>query len=178
RDALIELDRPHSARYKENAELYTRELRELDSWVRAQLEAVPEDQRVIITTHDAFRYFGQAYGVRLLSAAGVSTDSTPSAADLAELVDQMRTEQIHAVFLENVIDDKFMKQLQKDADAVLGGTLYSDSLSPAGGPATNYISLMKHNVNAMTTGMRQNGITSPNKPDMPPADDTLVISIP
>ncbi len=156
RDALNDADRGHSAKYKENAETYIRKLNELESWIQEQVASVPEGQRAVITTHDAFRYFGRYYGVRFLAPAGITNESSPSAADMAHIESLMRAQKIRAIFFENVSDDKIIKQLQQDSGAYIGGTLYSDALSPPTGPAPTYISMMKHNVAALVEGMKQN----------------------
>jgi zinc/manganese transport system substrate-binding protein len=178
RDALSDADRRHSARYKDNAEIYSRELKTLESWIQAQIESVPQDKRVVITTHDAFQYFARYYNVRFLAASGVTNDSNPSAAAIAKLIDQMRKEQVRALFFENISNDKLARQLEEEAGAHTGGTLYSDALSKAGGPATTYIDMMRYNVTQLVDGMMQNGtiLTTPTTKRLP--DDTMVISIP
>ncbi len=178
RDAFIEADRPHSAKYKENAELFARELQGLEYWIKQQINSVPEDKRVVITTHDAFQYFGRYYGVRFLAPAGVTNESSPSAANLAKIEDQMRKEQIRAVFFENVNDDKLMKQLQQDVGAFIGGTLYTDALSGPNGPAPTYIAMMKHNVTQLVAGMQHNGALTAASPTLQAPDDSTITSIP
>lgn len=178
RDGLIEADRTHSARYKENAETYIRELAILESWIKAQIEQIPEEKREVITTHDAFQYFGRYYGIRFIAPTGVTNESSPSAGAVARIEDQMRRENIRALFLENISDDKIIKQLKQDVEAYIGGTLYSDALSGPNGAAPNYIDLMKHNVTALVEGMKHNGKLTAASPALQLPDDSTMISMP
>lgn len=171
RDGLIEADRGRSAKYKENAERYSRELQALEDWIREQIGQVPEEKRVVVTSHDAFQYFGRSYGVRFLSPDGVDGASGSSAARLARIVDRMRKDHIRAVFPGNTADDSMLAQLRQDAGAVIGGTLYPDALSAPGGPAPSYIAMMRHNVSRLVEGMQRNG-PSGGTPQVP-GDSTL-----
>ncbi|MCY3795594.1 MAG: zinc ABC transporter substrate-binding protein, partial [Gammaproteobacteria bacterium] len=106
----------------------------------------PGGRRKVITSHDAFQYFGRAYGIDFRAPVGLSTESEPSAGELAALVRQMRDEGIHALFIENITDPRLMEQLAREAGAVIGGRLYSDSLSGPTGPAPTYLDMFRHNI--------------------------------
>ena len=109
----------------------------------------------MITTHDAFAYYGKAYGVAFLAPEGVSTDSEPSAKAIAELIRQIRRERIKALFLENIADPRLVRELAREAGTTLGPPLYSDALSqPAGAPT--YIRMIEHNTAALKAGMLKN----------------------
>jgi zinc/manganese transport system substrate-binding protein len=153
---LAAADPAHAALYRRNAEAYGRRLGELDQWVRATIASVPEPRRKAITTHDAFGYFGAAYGIRFLAPVGLSTDSEPTAAGMAQLVRQMKREGIKALFVENISDPRLLEQLARDAGAVIGGKLYADALSPPGGPAASYVALFEHNATVLARGMARN----------------------
>lgn len=144
--ALAEVDPANAADYRRRAEAYDHELAALDGEVRARLNAVPADRRKVITSHDAFQYFGRAYGIEFHAPVGISTESEPSAGDLAALIRQMKEENVRALFVENITNPKLLQQLAREADAVIGGTLYSDSLSRPEGPAPTYIDMFRHNV--------------------------------
>lgn len=156
RDALAAADTAHAADYSANAERYSAELRELDAWVKGEIGKVPAAKRKVITAHDAFGYFGRAYGVEFIAAKGVSTDSEPSAKAIARIVDQIRKERITALFLENMSDKRLIEQLQRDGGATIGGTVYSDALSEADGPAANYVAMFKRNVGQLVPAMLGN----------------------
>ena len=100
----------------------------------------------MITSHDAFQYFGRAYGIDFHAPVGLSTESEPSAGEVATLIRQMRDEGIHALFVENITDPRLVGQLAREAGAVIGGRLYSDSLSGPAGPAPTYLDMFRHNV--------------------------------
>jgi len=153
---LGKIDPAGTATYAANRDAYLKELQTLDAWIRTQLEAVPPTQRKVITSHDAFGYFAAAYQVRFLAAQGVSTDSAPSAKTVSELVRQIRREKIRTVFVENMSDPRLVAQLGKDAGARVGGSLYSDALSPPDKPGATYLQMMRHNVTQLVQGMQQN----------------------
>ena len=108
----------------------------------------------IITTHDAFGYYGARYGVEFLSPEGISTEFEPSAKSIAGLVAQIRKEKVRAVFIENMTSPRMARMLAQETGAVLGGTVYSDALSPAGGPAASYLDMLHHNTNLFAEAMR------------------------
>ena len=143
--ALAAADTAYADDYRRRAEAYDRQLVALDRDIRGRLDAVPGDRRKVITSHDAFQYFGRAYGIDFHAPVGLSTESEPSAGEVAALIRQMRDEGIRALFVENVTDPRLMQQLAREADAVVGGTLYSDSLSGATGPAPSYLDMFRHN---------------------------------
>ena len=141
--------------YQANAEAYTAKLSELDRWVRKEFSGIPRQKRRMITTHDAFGYFGAAYGITIISPVGFSTESEASAGDIANLIKQIRREKITAVFLENVTDPRLMEQVAKESGVSLGGTLYSDALSNPDGPAPTYLEMFKHNATLIAAAMRK-----------------------
>ena len=110
----------------------------------------------MITSHDAFAYYGKAYGVTFLAAEGLNTDSEPSAKSLAELIRQIRREGIKALFLENISDPRLVEQLARDTGTTPGPPLYSDALSGPNGPAPTYIRMIEYNTAALKSGMLKN----------------------
>ena len=139
--------------YRAAAAAYGAEIAAKDEWVRAELTAVPAGQRRIITSHDAFGYFGAAYGVSFLAPVGVSTEAEPSAAGMARLIKQMRSEGIKVVFFENMTSPKLVATLAGEAGARVGGTLFSDALSPPGGPADSYLKMFDNNLPQLKAAM-------------------------
>jgi zinc/manganese transport system substrate-binding protein len=124
-----------------------------DTWVKAELSAVPARQRQVITSHDAFGYFAREYDVKILAPQGYSTESEPNAADVAKLIDQMKATGIKTVFLENMTNTRMITQLGRDAGAKVGGTLYSDALSAPGETAPTYLKMFDNNVPKMKAAM-------------------------
>jgi zinc/manganese transport system substrate-binding protein len=143
---LAAADPAGAATYQANGRAYIAEIAALDAEVRARLAAIPPARRKIVTTHDAFQYFGRAYGLDLLAPEGVSTQAEPSAADVARLIRQIRRDKITAVFLENMSDNRLLTRIADETGARIGGTVYADALSPADGPAPTYLAMVRHNL--------------------------------
>ena len=153
RDALIAADPAGKSVFETNAAAYLRRLDALDAEIQTALSAIPLDRRKLITTHDAFGYFGTAYGIAFIAPHGVSTESEASARDVARIIAQIRQQKIPAVFLENVTDPRLLERIAGEAGARIGGTLYSDALTGPHGPAPTYIDLMHHNVKQLVAAL-------------------------
>ena len=156
RDALSAADPVHTLNYQRRAHEETVKLTTLDGWIKSQIAQIAPAKRKLITTHDAFGYYARAYGLTFITPLGISTDSEPSAADIARLIDLVRARQVHTVFLENIANDRLMHQLEQDAGATIGGTLYSDALSDEKGPAPTYLALLRYNTEQLVSGMKHN----------------------
>ena len=153
RDALIAADQAGAATYRANADAYLVKLDALDREVREAVAQIPQARRKVISTHDAFGYFAAAYGVAFIAPRGVSTESEPSARDIAAIITQIKTGKIPAVFLENISDPRLMRRISAETGARIGGTLYSDSLTAENGDAPTYIELVRHNIKALTSAL-------------------------
>ncbi|MBL8350832.1 MAG: zinc ABC transporter substrate-binding protein [Burkholderiaceae bacterium] len=126
----------------------------LDVRVRQWLGAVPRAQRRVITSHDAFGYFGVAYGVDFLAPQGWNTHSEPSAAAVARLIRQIRKDEARAIFVENISDPRLVERIAREGGARVGGTLYSDALSKPGGPAATYLQMFEHNARSLAAALQ------------------------
>jgi zinc/manganese transport system substrate-binding protein len=153
RDGLIAADPAGKASYEANAAAYLGKLDALDREVREVIAKIPADRRKIITTHDAFGYFQDAYGVEFIAPQGVSTESEASARDVARIIQQIRKQKIPAVFVENVSDPRLLKRVSDETGAKIGGTLYSDALTDEKGPAPTYIDLIRHNIRTLSAAL-------------------------
>lgn len=151
KNALIDVDPNNSDIYKKNFIAYDKILESMDKLTKDRFADIPKKNRKVITSHDAFLYFGRAYGIDFRSPVGVTTESEPSAGELAELITEMRKDNIKALFAENITDPRLIKQLAKEVNAQIGGTLYSDALSDNSEPANTYINMFKYNVNELAT---------------------------
>ena len=154
--SLAKVDPAGAAVYQANADNYVKDLQALDAETKAQFAAIPADKRKVITSHDAFGYFGAQYQVKFLAPQGMSTDGEPSARQVALLIRQIQREKIKAVFVENMSSPRLLAQLSKDAGAIAGPALFVDALSAAGGPADTYLKLIRHNAMQLAAGMRLN----------------------
>lgn len=153
--ALVEVDPAGQADYRANALRLKQAIASADAEIRALFAAIPEARRKVVTSHDAFGYFGRAYGIRFVSPVSVSTDAEASAAEVGRIIRQIRQERIAAVFMENISDPRLLERIRSESGAGIGGTLYSDSLSTAGGPAADYLAMMRHNAQTLAVAMRR-----------------------
>jgi zinc/manganese transport system substrate-binding protein len=153
RDALIKVDPAGKVTYAANADAYLARLAALDQEIRRALAGIPADRRRIITSHDAFGYFADAYGVAFLAPEGLSTDAEPSARAVARIIRQIESVRIGALFLENVVDPRLLRQIARETGARIGGTLYSDALTGPDGPAPTYLDMMRHNVRTLVVAL-------------------------
>ena len=151
--ALAEADPDHAAAYQAAGEAYAATLKSLDERIRAEIGAIPEARRKVVTSHDAFGYFGAAYGIAFIAPQGVSTEAEASAGDVAAIIEQIRAEKIPAVFVENITDPRLVEQIARETGAVVGGELYSDALSGPDGPAPTYVEMFEFNAAALTKAL-------------------------
>lgn len=149
----------HRETMLERARAYRRELEELDTWVARQVEQIPPRQRVLITAHDAFRYFGHRYGIEVVGLQGISTSSEAGLADMHRLVELIVTRRVKAIFVESSVPRRAIEALQLACAArghrvEIGGTLYSDALGPPGSGADTYVGMVRHNVRTIVEALR------------------------
>jgi zinc/manganese transport system substrate-binding protein len=153
RDALIAADPAGRATYEAHATDYLGRLDALEREVIDAVARIPAERRRIITAHDSFGYFAAAYGVQFVSPQGVSTETQPSAKDVARIISQIKRQKIPAVFMENISDSRLLKQIADETGAKIGTTLYSDALTDEKGPAPTYIDLIRHNLSALSAAL-------------------------
>jgi zinc/manganese transport system substrate-binding protein len=155
RDAMVAADPANAATYRANASAYLAKLQTLDHDVREALAPIPVERRKLISTHDAFGYFAAAYDITFLAPQGVSTETEPSARDIATITTQIKKDKIPAVFLENISDQRLIRQIASETGAAIGGTLYSDSLTAKDGEAPSYIEMVRHNIRTVASALME-----------------------
>lgn len=154
--------RPQDADYfRARSQAYQEQLRQLDGWIETMLATIPREVRHIITVHDGFSYFGERYGVSFYAPSGISTDAEPSAQQIKTLIDEIKKGHIRALFCENICNHRLLEQIAEETHTVIGGTLYSDALSPPGTAGDDYLRLMRHNVTTLVAALRQAHLSSP-----------------
>jgi zinc/manganese transport system substrate-binding protein len=153
RSALSAADPASTERYRSYADAYLAKLDTLDREVRNAIAKLPPARRKVISTHNAFGYFAATYGIEFIAPLGVSTESEPSARDIAKIITQVKQAKIPAVFLENVTDPRLMQRISAETGAKVGGTLYSDGLTGEKGDAPTYIDMVRHNIKALTRAL-------------------------
>ena len=150
---LCAVDPDGCATYEANAATYSSQIAALDAEVVAAIDTVPPAQRKVITTHDAFGYFGEEYGVQFLAPEGISTDSEASAADVGKLIKQIRADGVKALFVENMSDGRLVEQIAQETGATVGGELFADALSEPEQGAASYLDMFRHNVGLLVPAM-------------------------
>nr|WP_242697481.1 zinc ABC transporter substrate-binding protein [Bordetella petrii] len=151
---LAAADPEHAAAYRQRAQAYIARIDALDAQLRKTFAGIPAARRQVVTSHDAFGYFGDAYGVRFIAVAGFSTDAEPSAADMARIIEQVRREHVPAVFVENITSPALVRQIARETGARVGGTLYSDALAPPGKPAATYLGMFEWNARQLSAALQ------------------------
>ncbi|MBR0776380.1 metal ABC transporter substrate-binding protein [Bradyrhizobium diazoefficiens] len=139
--------------FRAQTKTYLDKLDTLDREVREAMAKIPPERRRVISTHDAFGYFTAEYGIRFIAPLGVSTETEPSARDVAAIIGQIKAQKIPAVFLENISDDRLIRRIAAETGAKVGGTLISDGLTGEKGPAPTYIDMVRHNIKALTSAL-------------------------
>lgn len=153
RDALIELSPVHKEDITKNYENYSRELSKLDEYIENEIKKIPEAQRTLITSHDAFQYYGRRYGLNLQAIQGVSTDAEVQPKDILRVSKVIRESGVPAVFVETTINPKTLNTLAKDNDVVIGGSLFSDSIGDKNSPAPSYLEMLRYNTNTIVAAL-------------------------
>lgn len=153
-NGLIKADPQDKAALEASGQRYIGQLTEIDGWAKKQFTAIPLAKRKVLTSHDAFGYFGRAYGVTFLAPQGLSSESEASAAQVAALIQQIKADGVHTWFMENQLDPRLVKQIASATGAQPGGELYPEALSAKGGVADTYVKAFRHNVNTLADSMK------------------------
>ena len=153
RDAMIELMPDQADEFTENYDAYKMELEELDRYISRRISSIPEEKRILITSHDAFQYFGRRYGIRLEAILGTSTDADVQTSDISRLTRVIQSTAVPAVFIESTINPRLIGQIAADNGIVVGGKLFADSLGETDGPAGTYLKMLRHNADVIYDGL-------------------------
>ena len=155
-EALARLDPSNAADYRAHAAVYAKQIQAVDDWARKEMTGVPVARRRVLTSHDSLQYLANAYGITLLTVNGWTNASEASAAELAKLAQRIRADRVKALFLDSITDPRAMQRIAGETGATIGGTLYGDALSPAGGEADSYLKMLRHDVATLKAGMLSN----------------------
>jgi zinc/manganese transport system substrate-binding protein/manganese/iron transport system substrate-binding protein len=156
RDALVGADRANETAYKANADTYIATLRDLDRYIKDQIATIPTEDRKMVTNHDAFGYYIEAYGLTFVGSLipSMSTGAQPSAQDVAELIRKIKSEKVKAIFLESSINPSLARQIGGDAGVKVVDTLYGDSLGAEGSPGATYEGMMRYNTDTIVSALK------------------------
>jgi zinc/manganese transport system substrate-binding protein len=155
-EALARIDPDGAPDYRAHAAAYAAEIQAANDWAQKEIAAVPVGKRRALVSHDSLQYIANAYGITLFSVNGWTNKSEPSATELAKLARQIKADHVKALFLDSITDPRAMQRIADETGAVIGGTLYGDSLSPAPGEADTYIKMLRHDVSTLKAGMLAN----------------------
>lgn len=158
KEALVELDPDSAAVYEANTEAYLGELEDLHQYVLDQASTIPAEQRILITAHDAFNYFGRAYGFEVRGLQGISTEAQAGTADVQALADYIVEKQIPAIFVESSVPQRNVEAVQaavqaQGFDVQIGGSLFSDAMGTAGTPEGTYVGMVRHNIDTIVAAL-------------------------
>ena len=153
RDALIKYFPKHTNDFQANYENYRKEMETLDAYISEQIGSIAEGQRILITSHDAFQYYGRRYGIRLESVLGTSTDADVQTSDIIRLNKVIKENLVPALFIESTINPKILEQIASDQDIKIGGKLYADSLGDDHSPASSYLKMLRHNTDVIVKAL-------------------------
>ena len=151
--ACVEADPSHADAFRSRGAQYLEQLAELDQYCRSRANGLPESRRVLVTSHDAFHYFGRAYGFEVVGIQGISTESEAGLRRLTECVDLIRQRQVPAIFPESSVARAAIERVARDSGARLGRELYSDALGASDGPAGSYAGMIRHNIDAIVDAL-------------------------
>lgn len=157
RDALIAIDAVHADDYRKNTEAYIKQLDELHIWVKEQIATIPKEQRVMITSHDAFQYYGAAYDIEVHGVIGISTEQQPRPGDLQSLETQIKERKVKALFIETSVSEALndiVRKAAKNTGAKIGGTLFSDSLGDKDSAGATYLDMIRYNTKTIAEALK------------------------
>jgi len=153
KNGLVEMDPANKAHYETNHAAYSKKLKELDSYIEKRIKEIPENQRLIITSHDAFSYYGKRYGLDVQGIIGISTESEAQTSDLTRIVKAIKSSGVPAVFVESTINPKLIKQIATDNGVSIGGSLYADSIGEKGSRGSTYYDMLKSNTDVIVDAL-------------------------
>ncbi len=147
--SLMILRPEHTKKFIQNKQRYLHSITVLENKLLEQIEKIPQDNRIVVTSHDAFGYLGREFNIRFLSPVGLNIEIEASAEDVAAVIDKIRAQQVGAIFMENISNPRLLQRIADETDIAIGGSLYSDALSEVNGPASTYLHMMRHNIESL-----------------------------
>lgn len=153
KDALVSADPIHAESYEKNYTIYSNKIKSLHQYIQKKINSIPEKKRILITSHDAFSYFGNKYGMEVISMMGVSTEADAQTSDMERVVEAIQNNKVPAIFVESTINPKLLQQVSKDQKVKIGGSLYADSIGEEGTDGNSYYGMLKHNADVISSGL-------------------------
>lgn len=163
KDGLVEMDPANKDYYLSNYQSYAQKLKDLDTYILNRIKEIPEQKRVLITSHDAFRYYGKRYGIRVEGVIGISTEAEAQTSDMVRVVKAIKESGVPAIFVETTINPKLLQQIAKDNDVAIGGSLFADSIGKKGSGGHSYYDMMKSNTDLIVDALTKEKNISDDK---------------
>lgn len=157
KDGLVELDPSNAAHYESNYAAYSKRLKDLDAYIQKRVQEIPEKQRVLITSHDAFSYYGKRYGIQVEGIIGISTESEAQTSDMTRISKVIKDSGVPSIFVESTINPKLIQQIAKDNDLTIGGSLFADSIGEKGSSGNSYYDMLKSNTDVIVHALSGQG---------------------
>ena len=155
KNAFVKFDPDNREVYEFNYGVYRRQLEDMDAYIFEQVKKIPEQRRILITSHDAFQYFGRRYGIRLEAVIGISTEAEAQTSDIIRLNKIIKESGVPAVFIETTVNPKLIKRIAEDNGVVVGGSLFSDSIGDENSDAPTYLDMLKFNTDTIVEALTQ-----------------------
>ena len=153
KDALVSADPVNAQIYEKNYVIYSKKIADLHNYIKAKIALIPAEKRILITSHDAFSYFGNKYGMQIIAMMGVSTEADAQTSDMKRVVEAIQKNKVPAIFVESTINPKLLQQVSKDQKVKIGGSLYADSIGEEGTEGNSYYGMLKHNADIISSGL-------------------------
>jgi ABC-type Zn uptake system ZnuABC Zn-binding protein ZnuA len=160
RDALVETDPKNADYYTANYEKYKNEIATLDNYITEEIKKIPEKKRMLVTSHDAFAYYGKRYNIRLNALKGISTEAETQTSDMVRVSKAIKDSGVPAIFVESTINPQVIQQIAKDNNVKIGGELFADSIGDKDSEGPTYVKMLKHNTDVIVKALSQNTMTS------------------
>lgn len=152
-ETLSKVDPKNQEYYLKNYESYSNELKSLEQYIKEQIATIPVEKRLLVTSHDAFNYYGRKYGLKLSAINGISTEAEIQTSDIIRVKKDIKESGIPAIFVESTINPKVIQQIAYDNGVSIGGELYSDSLGDPGSDGDTYTKMLRHNTNVIVKAL-------------------------
>jgi ABC-type Zn uptake system ZnuABC Zn-binding protein ZnuA len=158
--ALQEIDPENKEKYQQYLSDYIDQLKELDRYIEQEITSIPEQQRVLITSHDAFAYYGKRYGIKLSAIMGISTDAEAQTSDIIRVTETIKKSGVPAIFIESTINPKLLQQIAKDNNVKIGGELFADSIGDKDSEGHGYIEMLRYNTDVIVGALARNELSN------------------
>ncbi len=158
KDALVALYPKYENEFEQNYQRYQKQIKDLDQYILSEVKKIDQQKRVLITSHDAFAYYGKRYGIQLEALMGISTESDARTSDIIRVSRIIKERKVPAIFIESTINPKLIKQISDDSGAKIGGELFADSLGEEDSDADTYINMLKHNTDVIVGALSRGEI--------------------